>query len=174
MDYYAYGDLVVSVGNGELADVTVFGFERSIVLEQELVGASAALKELAALSGTKDGTVMAGFSSPGAPMSVAVCHKGKLYDITDCGSGSVKVFKLKEYRIGLLVDDDALDADYWLKLRGWCDFAVCVVGAIDETAGERIAALSHTPWISFLLFVLDGGLVFLCACKVRKVLRTRK
>ena len=82
MDYYAYGDLVVSVGNGELADVTVFGFERSIALEQELVGASAALKELAALSGTKDGTVMAGFSSPGAPMSVAVCHKGKLYDIT--------------------------------------------------------------------------------------------
>ncbi len=150
MDYYAYGDLVVSVGNGELADVTVFGFERSIVLEQELVGASAALKELAALSGTKDGTVMAGFSSPGAPMSVAVCHKGKLYDITDCGSGSVKVFKLKEYRIGLLVDDDALDADYWLKLRGWCDFAVCVVGAIDETAGERIAALSHTAGIKTL------------------------
>ena len=37
-----------------------------------------------------------------------------------------------------------------------------------------IGALSHTPWISLLLFALDGGLVFLCACKVRKVLHTRK
>ena len=73
-----------------------------------------------------------------------------LYDITDGGIGSVKVYKMKEYRIWLLVDDDALDADYWLKLRGWCDFAVCVVGAIDETAGERIAALSHTAGIKTL------------------------
>ena len=37
-----------------------------------------------------------------------------------------------------------------------------------------IGALSHTPWISLLLFALDGGLVFLCACKVRKVLHARK
>ena len=35
-----------------------------------------------------------------------------------------------------------------------------------------VGALSHTPWMSLLLFALDAGLVFLCACKVRKVLRT--
>lgn len=147
MDYYTYGDLVVSVGEGEMSDVTLFGFDRSIELERELTGATRGLKTLAALSGQKDGTVMAGFSSAGAPMSVAVCHKGKLYDISDCGSGSVKVFKLRAYRIGLLVDEDALDVDYWLKLRGWCDFAVCVVGLIDETTGERIAALSHSAGV---------------------------
>lgn len=155
MDYYAFGDLVVSVGEGEMADVTVFGFERSIALEQELTGASSALKELAALSKDKDGTVMAGFSSPGAPMSVAVCHKGKLYDITDSGSGSVKVFKLRAYRIGLLVDDDALDAEYWMKLDGWCDFAVCILGAIDNATGERIAALSHAAGVKTL--ATDGS-----------------
>ena len=36
-----------------------------------------------------------------------------------------------------------------------------------------IGALSHTPLMSLLMFALDAGLVFFCACKVRKVLHTR-
>lgn len=150
MDYYSYGDLVIGIGDGDLADITLYGFDRAIALEEELVGATERLKELADLSGAKDGTVMAGFSYPDAPMSVAVCHKGKLYDITDCGSGSVKVFKRNDYRIGLLVDEDALDAAYWLKLRDFCDFAVCIVGILDAGVGERIAGLSHTVGIKTL------------------------
>ena len=35
-----------------------------------------------------------------------------------------------------------------------------------------IGALSHTPLMSLLLFALDAGLVFFCACRVRKILRT--
>lgn len=150
MDYFAYGDLVISVGDGEMADVTLYGFDRVIELERELSGETAVLKDLAGRSGEKDGTVMAGFSSPGAPMSVAVTHKGKLYDIADCGSGAIKVYKLKTYRIGLIVDDDAYRADHWLKLKGWCDFAVCICAGIDEAAGERIAALSHASEVKAL------------------------
>lgn len=35
-----------------------------------------------------------------------------------------------------------------------------------------IGALSHTPLMSLLMFALDAGLIFFCACKVRNTLRT--
>lgn len=149
MDYYTYGDLVIGVGDGEMADVSVYGFEKCGLLTPET------LRNLSALSGRRDGTVMAGLATPDAPLCVAVCHKGKLYDVSDCGSGSVKVFKLKRYRIGLLVDLDALDAEYWLRLIGWCDFAVCIVGNIDSTVGDRIAAISHSVGLKTL--ATDGS-----------------
>lgn len=166
MDYFAFDELVLSVApyfpDDELSDIAVVGYRAlgAVELEKELTGETAALRTLAAISGARHGTVIAAFVSESGA-SVAVAHKGRLYDISDCAFGSagrLKVFRHGKSRFGLLVDSDAMNAQMWEKLRGWCDFVVNVALRIDEDYADRVRALSSATGLPVL--ATDGNNTF--------------
>lgn len=166
MDYFAFDELVLSVTpyfpDDELSDIAVVGFRAlgAVELEKELTGETAALKMLADLSGARHGTVIAAFVSESGA-SVAVAHKGLLYDISDCAfgaAGRLKVFRHGRSRFGLLVDSDAMNAQMWEKLRGWCDFVINVALRIDEDYADRVRALSSATGLPVL--ATDGNNTF--------------
>ena len=59
----------------------------------------------------------------------------------------------------------------WLRILILAATAVIFVAVFGIILLAGTDALSHTPLMSLLMFALDAGLVFFCACKVRKVLR---
>ena len=65
------------------------------------------------------------------------------------------------------------------RLPKWARILILTVSALVFAAvfgvilAEGVGALSHTPLISLVCFVLDAALVVLLACQLRGVLRTR-
>lgn len=173
MDYFSFNDLVLSVTPyfpGEnLADIAVVGYKAlgAVELEKELTGETAYLKDLSDLSGTRNGTVVAAFISESGP-SAAVAHKGRLYDVSDCGfgrPGRLKVFKHGKTRMGLLVDSDALNAAMWEKLHGWCDFVINLAVRVDEDFANRVGALSAAARLPVLC--TDGDNTYCSLSKLK-------
>lgn len=158
MDYFAYGKLVLGVSpyfsREDVADISVVGVRALgvVELEKELTGETSALRALSALSDSRGGTVIAGFLSE-AGVSAAVAHKGRLYDVSDCGFGKtdrLKVFKHGKARMALLVDSDALSAAVWEKLRGWCDFVVNIALRVDDDFADRVRSLASAAELPVL------------------------
>lgn len=110
-----------------------------IDLSQAILGSTETVKQLVRLSLEIDGIIFCGVKTKIMDIwhiSVAVCAKGKLYDLADRVSNPfndsyskanmLKSFTINGKTVGLFVDADCLMIDNWENMSGTADIILCI------------------------------------------------
>ncbi|MDE6398347.1 MAG: hypothetical protein K2L51_03405 [Clostridiales bacterium] len=147
-------------------------FLREVRLAGEIAGLTAFAASVAALSEQCDYPILCGCRTVFQNVrhiSVLTFAGGRLADIADrtaslsggyAEGDSLKVFRLKNFRLGLLVDTDVLFADNWKRIAPQCDAVACVALRPSDPDFGYIPTLSSLYGIPYAAAFSGGEILW--------------
>ncbi len=146
---------------------------REVVLDREIQGLTAFAADVAALSARCDYPILCGCRTRYRTVrhvSVLTFAGGRLLDIADrtvnldggnyLEGDSIKVLRLKKFRLGLLVDTDVLLAENWKRLAAQCDAVACIALRPSDADFAYIPTLSSLFGLPYTAAFSDGDILW--------------